>query len=600
MRNIRATATDHRGDRAPGVMAVVTTLELVLALVVCGIAVWFGELNQDEGWYLYAGRLVAEGQRPFVDFASTQGPVMAYVYAAAYPLVAAWGVLGGRLFTAALGLLATLLTAGLALALTARGAADASCNGRAPSASRPAAGALSAVLIAVLLGGSLYHAYFTSIVKTYSLTAVLVVAGFLCLAQVVTACRTVRNALPAFLAGLCFATAAGVRLSSGIVLPVAGLWLLVRAVAARTAACGVAASADAAAAESNDGADAIQASRAAIAALAAFVAGGVLGLMGVFLPILWAAPQALRFGLLDYHAARMVGGPATQLVYKCGFLLRIAGAYFPLIVAGVLVAAVALADRCGRVFHAPDRPRRTPPALEGLLLATFAAITLVHLIAPFPYDDYQVFALPLLAAVIASRLARLIGVQSDRRRAAILLALLLLSGLHAASSPLLQSWLLAPRNRIWWPLRTETSLAVLQRAATLVKTENERASAPSDLLLTQDLYLAVEAGLHVPAGMELGPFCYFPALTDQEAARCHVLNRAGLEAVLGNCPAAVAAFSDYGLAIRAPAVTMLPVDEQAHLWAILRTRYAETTRITQFGQASTTLRVLTAVPAATP
>ena len=26
-----------------------------------GTAVWFGGLNQDEGWYLYASRMVAEG-----------------------------------------------------------------------------------------------------------------------------------------------------------------------------------------------------------------------------------------------------------------------------------------------------------------------------------------------------------------------------------------------------------------------------------------------------------------------------------------------------------------------------------------------------------
>ncbi|MBI2301972.1 MAG: glycosyltransferase family 39 protein [Armatimonadetes bacterium] len=36
--------------------------------------------NQDEGWYLYAARLVGEGQRPYVDFAYVQPPLLPYVY----------------------------------------------------------------------------------------------------------------------------------------------------------------------------------------------------------------------------------------------------------------------------------------------------------------------------------------------------------------------------------------------------------------------------------------------------------------------------------------------------------------------------------------
>ncbi len=65
----------------------VWVLGILAALVVYAVALWFGEVNQDEGWYLYAGRLVAQGKRPFLDFASTQGPVMAYVYALAQPFV---------------------------------------------------------------------------------------------------------------------------------------------------------------------------------------------------------------------------------------------------------------------------------------------------------------------------------------------------------------------------------------------------------------------------------------------------------------------------------------------------------------------------------
>lgn len=62
-------------------------IAIVATVVLASANIWFGELNQDEGWYLYSGRMVAEGQLPFIDFASTQGPVMAFVYAVAWPLV---------------------------------------------------------------------------------------------------------------------------------------------------------------------------------------------------------------------------------------------------------------------------------------------------------------------------------------------------------------------------------------------------------------------------------------------------------------------------------------------------------------------------------
>jgi hypothetical protein len=60
------------------------------------------------------------------------------------------------------------------------------------------------------------------------------------------------------------------------------------------------------------------------------------------------------------------------------------------------------------------------------------------------------------------------------------------------------------------------------------------------VLLTQDTYLAVEAGRRVPAGFELGPFGYFPDLDDATAARCHVLNRAGMLQALRQTDAPVA------------------------------------------------------------
>ena len=49
-------------------------------------AVWWGGLNQDEGWYLYAAQLVHDGKLPYRDFFFTQGPTMPFVYSLLSPL----------------------------------------------------------------------------------------------------------------------------------------------------------------------------------------------------------------------------------------------------------------------------------------------------------------------------------------------------------------------------------------------------------------------------------------------------------------------------------------------------------------------------------
>ena len=63
------------------------TIAILTALLLTGLNLWFGDLNQDEGWYLYAARLVSEGKVPYRDFAYPQAPLMPYIYAVANPLV---------------------------------------------------------------------------------------------------------------------------------------------------------------------------------------------------------------------------------------------------------------------------------------------------------------------------------------------------------------------------------------------------------------------------------------------------------------------------------------------------------------------------------
>lgn len=513
------------------------------------VACWFGALNQDEGWYLYSGRLVSEGMHPFIDYASTQGPIMAYVYALAQPLVGMMGVLGGRIFTAGLGI-ATLLCA----ALLAK-----KCSN-----SRQRSGA--ALLVFSLLGLNIYHVYFTSIVKTYSLAGLFVVLGFLALERALRSHQNSDNptvgefawhGFYAFLSAGLFALSAGVRLSAGILLPV--VWLMLLGYFLRG-----------------------NRQKFNLWVLFGFLLGGTVVLLSIFVPFYLKAPEAVKFGLLEYHSARSVGSLPVLIAYKAGFVIRLIGAYFPLAVMGV----AALWLYFNRTNSNEDRTDGNK--LIPIMLFSVLAVTCVHLLAEFPYDDYQVFIMPLLAVVIAVCVN---PVLSKVRFGMFLVIALLIA--YSASSRMLQDWMLAKRDRIWWPLRSETPLQRLAFAADkIVDYAGLSSNAKNDVLLTQDTYLAVESGMHVPKGMELGPFCYFPKMDRKKAEACHVLNWEMLREVLVEGKATIAAFSGYGLSISCPQVSQLSIDEQAELWRILEVNYKPVESIDSFGQADTTLRIL--------
>ena len=172
-------------------------------------AIWLGGLNQDEGWYLYAANLVAEGRAPYRDFFFTQGPIMPCVYA---HFVWAWqrfGLLGARIFTAGLGALGIVLAVLLARRLVASEKKN-----------------IVALVVAFLLGSNLYHLYYTAIPKTYALAGLFVVAGFYLLSFCVSARRVV-GVTCVMGAALLFAFAAGTRISLGAILAAVGLGLLI-------------------------------------------------------------------------------------------------------------------------------------------------------------------------------------------------------------------------------------------------------------------------------------------------------------------------------------------------------------------------------------
>ncbi len=516
------------------------TLSFSAALVLYAFSVWFGNLNQDEGWYLYAARLVSEGRMPYRDFFFTQGPVLPYVYGLLYPLWSTCGVLGGRLVTVFFGLLSCVLAAGLA-------------RRSVPSQRADEAGIMAFAMTAC----NLYHVYFTTIPKTYALASCLLLGGYLLLTLCLSRRKKTRShmscmwALPA---GLLVAFAAGTRLSLGALLPVTVLGLLITF-------------------------------RKTGAAFFWFALGGGVGLTLVYGPFLLEAREQFAFSQ-TYHVAR--GG--RDLFFMAGSLARTVRAYLP---AGLLCAALVVFGLFRGHGSAQQVSQEEPSGVvyrgrvwPGLWMAAFLAVFLVQLASPFPYDDYQVPVMGLLVAALAGWTAN--GTSSGTLRGCICLFWVVCSLMASFASPLSQEWFVARQDRFWVIRKTMPDLALLQMTGRDVKA----LAGKDDVLLTQDTYLAVETGLRVPAGLEMGPFSYFQDLSDEAAGRFHVMNKASLSALLKSAPCSVAAYSGYGLAIRSPVTDEVPQEDRQLFLSLLGMHYDRVQEVADFGQNCTTLQIM--------
>jgi len=519
----------------------IAVIPVVLLLGVANLVM--GDLNQDEGWYLYAAQQVADGMLPYRDFAYTQGPMLPLVYALLSPVIDTFGVGGGRALTWAFGLLATVLAYTMARSL---------------------GGSAAGVLAFILAGLNVYQSYFTTVVKTYSLCALFVVFGLFAVSRWVVARKTGWLVL----AGMGLAAAAGTRLSSGILLPLVGCWLL------------------------------FNTSRWGKLSWLWFGLGGGLTLIGIFLPLYMAAPEGIHFGLIEYHTLREAGGLVSSLVLKAGFISRLVQAYFVVTILVMLMVIIKMF----RPFKGIDTGYHQSDAFAfvRLLWMAVAAVTLVHISAPFPYDDYQVPVFPVLAVALAVSWSYAIRAWSgDPYRwqtgvapsdpvlmRGFIWCVMLVSVAASFSSPVNQDWMIGGRDRIWWTMKAKPSLLLLREVGRDIKADSK-----GDVLLTQDTYIAVEAGLHVPPGWEMGPFSYYPDMSDERAGVLHLVNRKKILADIASSTADVAAVSGYGLSIASPAVLPLDDEHKAELETALAARFEQTAEVPMFGQANTLLRI---------
>lgn len=486
---------------------------MVAALAAFVAAVVLAGLNQDEGWYLYAARQVMRGRLPHADFFFTQGQVMPAFYALFGWFWSPWGVLGGRVFSAVLSFTALCLASG-AVVRCCRREADVW---------------VARLLLWAFLGLNAWYVAFTAVPKAYALCVLGIAAG----------CRLLAGARPreglpwwgAALAGVVFGLLPGVRLSMGLLLPVTGLWLLWRR------------------------------DWAGRWAWLWFGLGGALGLVAALGPDVLLWPEAF-WAAQRFHAARAEMG----FWGVPGCLARVARMNPLLMAVGALLW---LLWQTGK--PSLKSPGEGAPVI-GLWLWCAGALGVAHLAAPVPYDDYQVPTVFLLSMALAAGFNAL---PFDSLRVALAKGLALAAvAVTLVGSPMVEGWVSLGQDRFWMRLKEEPDLFRLRRAAALVRTAIARHALPN-VLLTQDTYLAVEAGADVSAGYEMGPFMPLPE-----------------EAVLPDPLPAVAAWSGYTFALEFPALTPKAEPTRAALLAQWRRAFPETLAVVPaFGQQHTELTV---------
>ncbi len=302
----------------------------------------------------------------------------------------------------------------------------------------------------------------------------------------------------------------------------------------------------------------------------AWISFGVTGLLGLslfFLPFLLLAPEGFKFGLLDFHAARQVD---STLLLKAGFLSRVTQSYFP----ALLIFALLL-----------FRWKSWQPGLRTLAIG-MGAVTLLHLLAPFPYDDYQVALYPVWVLLIAIESAHQLPASKQIQIAPLLLASCLL---FAFSSAQLPRWFSNGQDRIWIKTKSQSDLSLLREKS---KWLHQTFTQPLKEILTMDTYLAIESDLEIPVGLEMGPFSYFPDMETEKAEHLRVLNlKRGME-LIRHSNADIATFSGYTFAIETPWITQTPLKVRQMIFDLMMEKFTPITNIENFGQGPTTLLIL--------
>jgi hypothetical protein len=337
---------------------------LSLFVILVLLMLFMGRINEDEGFYVGAGKLVSEGNAPFIDFFYTQGPLLPYLYGLFF-LVLPPVLYTGRALAAIAGIAVLLITA---------------------AASRRLAGAVAGFAALALLVFNSNIAYHFVIAKTYPFAALFLVLALYLLA--VRPMTVSRGVLAVFFS--CCAAATRVSLIAVALVIVLYLFVLFRGKAGPRAAV-----------------------------LGAFL----LSVTVFFVPFLLAAREPFLFGLWGFHrySEAYNAGP-LQVAQKLATLALVFQRY-PLLVILVLGAAFYWVYR---LVTGPGETWKTE-SYPLLLIASLAAGFVANFIVPaLVYFDYLTPLMPVAALLSGLFLSRCFeGLQN--RTARILLIVFFLA-----------------------------------------------------------------------------------------------------------------------------------------------------------------------------
>ncbi|MEZ4659888.1 MAG: hypothetical protein R2911_20225 [Caldilineaceae bacterium] len=433
-------------------------------------------VNLDEGWYLWASKLVYEGQLLYRDFAYTQTPLLPFVYGVFQPL---WGqgLYQGRLITIVFSTLALLL-----YARTAQ---------RHIQTVYPTANSrwVNVVCLA-LFASSFYTTAYLSYTATYGLASLWLSLSLLFALPPISTSQGASTTLnprerSAFIRAalattfLCMAIAT--RLSVLGAAPALALYLIMRS-RARWRPVGV----------------------IALSALAA-----TLILIG---PFLWLSAPQMLYDIFGFHTDRILSAQ-RQLTKMGGVLQRTASTY----AAPLLILLLGLLG----LMRNAIRQRQWPPLFsrylfEVMLVGMTLGMLLLHLLPRTTDDYYNTLLGPLWAVLGASLLARFAHVLTAagyRKIWGLLLAMLavVLNGvMHAHTTIRADLVQFPPQNQI----------AIVKAAADFLRD----AGLENKTLLTLNTHLALEANMTVPSGYEMSIFSYRPTWSNEQAQRYKAVN----------------------------------------------------------------------------
>ncbi len=326
---------DRGARRVAAMLAVLLAAQLAVLIFV-------RRINLDEGWYLWAGKLVYSGKLLYADFAYTQTPLLPYIYGAAQQILGD-GLLAGRLFTVVLALAGWGLCAATAWRLR---------------------GPWAGVLVLALLSVSPFVAGLFSYTATYALTTLLLAAAFYAAVRLQQEDR--RVVVATVLASL----AVCVRLSVAAAFVPFLLYLLLS-------------------------------SRRRLRALLWIVGASLVTFGVVLLPFLWADADAFVYDILRFHTDRIL-----RLDWRFGHAVRMAWRtmvdFAPILV--VVYGGLALTLHAARRRTGSWRGAFAAFAPQVTLAVMAAGLFAAHLIPRTSDSYYNTLQAPLLAIVVASLL----------------------------------------------------------------------------------------------------------------------------------------------------------------------------------------------------